>query len=89
MKKTKIPKIPKVIKVDHMHQLQALLDVVLSKTAITGKTYRGTYEIPMNKIIENHNTNEISLKVLIIAKCEGRLNGETADNWFDSDPEHQ
>lgn len=69
--------------------MQALLDVVLSKAALTGKPYKGVYEVPISKVLGNKGEAGVSLKVLIIAKCEGRFSGEQQDNWFDSDPEHQ
>jgi hypothetical protein len=60
----------------------------VSKVALTGKSYKGIYEIPINTILGEKGKAGVNLKVLIMAKCDGIFNDERKDDWFDTDTEH-
>lgn len=64
-------------KIHAAHQLQAFIEQLLVKTALTKKTFKGILEIPYNEIMKkNIDMSDIKIKVTIIAHWDADLEGD-------------
>ena len=76
MKKKKRKK-SKVKLVDSRSQLHALLDLLLTRAAETGSTYKGRFKIPLSKIVSNGHEGITEFEVVMLIRCNGRFIDES------------